>query len=70
MFYLMMHSTHFFLTVIWCWTYGKGPLRKREGNLLPLHAVLLISTQAFFYKHHPTVMIARTMAFITPVMEH
>ena len=29
MFYLTMHSTHFF-TVIWRQTYGKGPFRQRE----------------------------------------
>ena len=30
MLYLMMHSTHFILTVIWQQAYGKGPFRQRE----------------------------------------
>ena len=56
MFYLTMHSTHFF-TVIWGLTYGKGPLNVR-GNP--------ISSKGSLYADR----ITHTMAFVTPVVEH
>ena len=38
-----------------------------RGNPLPaLHGLLFpISSKGYFYIHHPTVMIARTTAFVT-----
>ena len=42
-----------------------------RGNSLPPHGLLfLISSNGFFYMHHPTGRIAHTTAFVTPVVEH
>ena len=42
-----------------------------KGNpLLPHGLLFAISSQGFFYMHHPTDRIAHTTAFVTPVVEH
>ena len=42
-----------------------------KGNPLPPHGLLFpISSKGFFYMHHPTDRIARTTAFVTPVVKH
>ena len=47
MFYLMTHSKHFIYGVIW--TYGNGPLSKKENPLLPLRGQLFqISSKSSF----------------------
>ena len=50
MLYLMTHSAHFLFTVIWCQTYGKGPLSwgERKG--------------VFYLKTHSTHFIYGYMA--------
>ena len=59
MFYLMMHSTHFYL-----WLYGVGHMEKdysdsERGNPLPpLHGLLFLISM-----HNPTDRIAHTTAF-------
>ena len=42
-----------------------------KGNpLLPHRLLLSINSNGSFFMHHPTDMIAHTMAFVTPVVEH
>ena len=47
MIYLTTHSTHFKM-VIWCQTYGIGPLSKRGNMLLPHRLLFLINSKGSF----------------------
>ena len=41
-----------------------------KGNPLPPHRLLFpISSNGYFYMHHPTDRIAHTTAFVIPVVE-
>ena len=43
----------------------------KRGNLLPPHRLLFpFSGKGYFYMHHSTDRIARTAAFVIPVVEH
>ena len=71
MFYLMTHSTHFILRLYCVGHMVKDHSDSERGNPLPPHGLLFSDyLQGFFYMHHPTDMIAHTMAFVTPVVEH
>ena len=59
-----------FYLVIWCQTYGKGPLSETGNQLLPLQGYSYLLTVSNFYMLHPTDWIAHTMAFVIPVVEH
>ena len=54
----------FYLTIIWCWTSGKGPQKwsKRKPAATMRMATLFISSklQRIFYRHHPTDRTACT----------
>ena len=56
-------------TVIWCRTHGEGPLSERANPLPPHGLLFLINSKCYFICIIPD-MIAHTMTFVTPVVEH
>ena len=71
MFYLTMHSTHFYLRLYGIKHMVKDHSDSDRGNPLPPYGQLFpINSKGSFYMHHPTDRITHTMAFVTPVVEH
>ena len=64
------------LSTFYLWLYGikltvKDHSDSERGNLLPPHGLLFpVSSNVFFYMHHPTDRIAHTMTFVTPLVVH
>ena len=71
MFYLTMHSTHFYLRLYGVRHMVKDHSDSEKGNpLLPHRLLLSINSKGSFYMHHPTDRITHTTAFVTPVVGH
>ena len=64
MFYLTMHSTHFYLRLYGVRHMVMDNSDSEKGN------PLLLNSKGSFYMHHPTDRITHTTAFVTPVVEH
>ena len=70
MFYLTMHSTHFYLRLYGVRHMVKDNSDSEKGNLLPPHRLLLsINSKGSFICTIPD-RITHTTAFVTPVVEH
>ena len=69
MFYLMTHSTHFYLRLYGIRHMVKDHSDSERGNLLLPHGLLFLINSKGFYIHHFTDRITHTTAFVTPVVE-
>ena len=70
MFYLTMHSTHFYLRLYGVEHIVKDHSDRERGNPLPPHGLLFLINSRGSFIHYPTDRIAHTTAFVTPVVEH